>query len=363
MMLLLKFVGGLVVLIVGAEVFVKGASRIAAMLGIPPLVIGLTVVAFGTSSPELAVSLMSSMEGSTGIALGNVVGSNIFNVLFILGITSLILPLVVAQQLIRLDVPIMIATALIALGFALDGTIRLWEGLVLLLIGIAYVVFLIRMSKQEKDPAVLEEYREEYALPSKKVANKKWFFLLLILVGLGMLILGSRWLVDSAILMAQSLGISEMVIGLTIIAAGTSLPEVATSIIASIRGERDIAVGNVVGSNIFNIVFILGIVAVVGNGVPVTPAALWFDLPVMVAVSLACMPIFFTGKRLDRWEGFVFLGYYLAYVFYLILKNAQYESLKAYTVAMTWFVIPLTILTLVVMSIREFMVNGKGTKK
>ena len=323
-------------------------------MGITPLVIGLTVVAFGTSSPELAVSVMSSLNGKADIALGNVVGSNIFNVLFILGLSSIIVPLVVAQQLIRIDVPIMIGASLLTLLFCWDGTIQKWEGLLLLAAGIAYTVFIIRLSKKEKSKEVLEEYRQAYEEKKPTAKNQTLISIGLIIGGLVLLVLGSRWLVNSAVAIAQQLGVSDLVIGLTIIAAGTSLPEVATSVIASMRGERDIAVGNVVGSNIFNIVYILSVATLVSaDGIKVAESALHFDLPVMVAVAVACLPIFFTGRRLDRWEGFLFLGYYVAYTVYIILANQQNASLEAFSNTMTWFVIPLTIITLGVVTMRE----------
>ncbi len=360
-MIALKLIGGFILLIAGAEILVKGASKIAAAAGISPLVIGLTVVAFGTSAPELAVSVMSSLNGAPDIALGNVIGSNIFNVLFILGISALIVPLVVAQQLIRLDVPIMIGTSLLVLGFAWDGHIQWWEGSALLVIGIVYTVFVIRQSKKEKSKEVLEEYRAEYGENIQTEKGKTWLSVLLVFAGLSLLVLGSRWLVDGAVAIAHNLGISDLVVGLTIIAAGTSLPEVATSIIATLRGERDIAVGNVVGSNIFNIVFILSIAAVVGGGIPVAPSAIEFDIPVMTAVAVACLPMFFTGKRIDRWEGAVFLVYYLAYTTYIVLASLKSQSLEAFSNAMVWFVIPLTLLTLGVVVIREIRSNGRQT--
>jgi cation:H+ antiporter len=353
-MIALKLIFGLALLVVGAEVLVKGASKIAAAIGITPLVIGLTVVAFGTSSPELAVSVVSSLEGKSDIALGNVLGSNIFNVLFILGLSALITPLVVAQQLIRLDVPIMIGASLLTLLFAWDGNIATWEGAILMAIGIAYIVFVIRLSRKEKNKAVLEEYKEEYGEQTAPAKGKLWLSILFVVAGLLLLVLGSRWLVESAVVIAKSLGVSDLVVGLTIIAAGTSLPEVATSIIASMRGEKDIAVGNVVGSNIFNIFFILSTAAVVSKGgVPVAESALKFDLPVMVAVAVACLPIFLTGRRIDRWEGAVFLGYYIAYTIYLILASQRHASLEAYSNAMIWFVIPITVLTLGIVTARE----------
>jgi cation:H+ antiporter len=354
-MIAVQLIAGLVFLVAGAEVLVKGASKIAGTFGISPLVIGLTIVAIGTSSPELAVSVMASLNGQMDIALGNVVGSNIFNILFILGISSLFVPLVVAQQLIRLDVPIMIGASLLVLAFGWDGSIQPWEGAILLAIGIGYTIFVIRSSKKEGNQAVLNEYETEYSQEAGPAAPKTWISVLQIIAGLALLILGSRWLVNSAVAIASSMGVSDLIIGLTIIAAGTSLPEVATSIIASIRGERDIAVGNAVGSNIFNILFILSISAIVGKGgIEVAEQALRFDLPVMIAVAVACLPIFFTGRRLDRWEGFVFLGYYVAYTVYIILASMQHASLAVFSKTMIWFVIPLTLLTLAIVLFREF---------
>lgn len=352
-MIILKLIAGLVLLVVGAEALVRGASRIAASFGITSLVIGLTVVAMGTSSPELAVSVMASLSGQSDIALGNVVGSNIFNVLFILGISALIIPLAVHQQIIKMDVPILIGLSLLTWWMCSDGNIQVWEGVVLILLGIAYTILLIRMSKKEKK-AVQQEYEEAFGeQPAKDPKTKIWMSALFVLAGLALLILGSRWLVDGAVYIAKSLGVSDLVIGLTIIAAGTSLPEVATSIIAALRGERDIAVGNVVGSNLFNIFFILGIAAVSGGGIAVADSAIRFDLPVMTVVAFACLPIFFTGSRLDRWEGAVFLLYYIAYTAYLILASQNSSSLEAYSRAILWFAVPITVLTLGIVAWRQ----------
>jgi len=352
-MIILKLVVGLILLVVGAEALVRGASRIAATFGISPLVIGLTVVAFGTSSPELAVSIMSSLSGAPNIALGNVIGSNIFNVLFILGISALITPLVVHQQIIKMDVPILIGLSLLTWWMASDGNIQIWQGVVLVLLGIAYTILLIRMSKKEKK-AVQQEYDDAFGNQQpKEQQTKTWISLLFVLTGLTMLVLGSNWLVDGAVYIAQNLGVSDLVIGLTIIAAGTSLPEVATSIIAALRGERDIAVGNVVGSNLFNIFFILGIAALSGGGIEVPDSAIRFDLPVMTVVAFACLPIFFTGSRLDRWEGAVFLLYYIAYTAYLILASQNSSSLETYGRAILWFAVPITILTLGIVAWRQ----------
>ncbi len=347
------FIAGLGLLILGAEWLVRGASRLAAKVGISPLVIGLTVVAFGTSSPEMAVSVQSSLAGQADIAVGNVVGSNIFNVLFILGISAIITPLIVQQQLIRLDVPIMIGISLLTYLMSLDGVIGRFEGILLFAGIVAYTVFLIVQSRRESK-AVENEYAQEYA-DKKESGWKPWVINIgLVVLGLVLLVQGSNWLVESAITMARAFGLSELVIGLTIVAAGTSMPEVATSITAAIKGERDIAVGNVVGSNIFNILAVLGLSGIVASdGLPVSAAAEAFDIPVMLAVALMTLPIFFTGNRIDRWEGWLFLFYYVAYTAYLVLDAAQHDALPLFNNVLLFGILPITIITLVVSLILE----------
>ena len=290
---ILLFIAGLVGLIAGAELLVRGASKLALSFGISPLVVGLTIVAFGTSSPELAVSTGAALDGQTDLALGNVVGSNIFNVLFILGLSALITPLVVNIQLIRQEVPIMIGASVILLLVCLDGRIGLLDGLLLCGLMVAYTVFLIVQSRRESQAA-----KDEYAAEVQPAATGAWdsklpVQLLMIVIGLGFLVAGSEALVTASIAFAKALGVSDLVIGLTIVAAGTSMPEVATSIMAAIKGERDIAVGNVVGSNTFNILGCLGLsgIASGGLGLVVPEAVLNFDLWVMLAVALACVPV------------------------------------------------------------------------
>jgi cation:H+ antiporter len=288
---IVSFIGGLVLLVVGAELLVRGASRLAASFGVSPLVVGLTVVAFGTSAPELAVSIGSAVAGDADIAVGNVVGSNIANVLLILGLSAVIIPLIVKSQLVRFDVPIMIGASILLVVLALDGLLGRADGALMFALVITYVIVLIRKSRRET-AEVLAEFGAEYSEESPSVPVN----LGLVVVGLGMLVLGSDLLVSAAVAVAERLGVSELVIGLTLVAIGTSMPEIATSIMAAIRGERDIAVGNVVGSNIFNILTVLGLTSLVApDGVAVAQSALDFDLPFMVAVSIACLPIFLTG--------------------------------------------------------------------
>ncbi|MBT9173612.1 MAG: Inner membrane protein YrbG [Syntrophomonadaceae bacterium] len=357
----LLFILGLLFLIAGAEILVRGASRLAVAAGISPLIIGLTVVAYGTSSPELAVSVMSAVSGQADIALGNVIGSNIFNVLFILGVSALIVPLIVSQQLVRLDVPLMIAVSVLLLLIGLDGNISRPDGLLLLAGLVAYTFFLFYHNNRENKKA-----QTNCTKPANKknITLKAWatdiFF---IVSGLGLLILGSQWLIDGATVFASRLGISELIIGLTIVAAGTSLPEVATSVIASIRGERDIAVGNVVGSNIFNILAVLGLSGLLSpNGINVAPAVLGFDLPIMIAVAVACLPVFFTGHLIARWEGLLFLGYYAAYILYLFLYSSAHSALPLFSSVMLLYVIPLTVLTLVLVVIRTVRNRSRNNR-
>jgi len=350
-MTLLIFSAGLALLIVGAEALVRGASRIALMLGVSPLIIGLTVVAFGTSAPELAVSVKAAMSQQSEIALGNVVGSNVFNVLFILGVSALVTPLVVSRQLVRLDVPVMIAVSVGLLIVSMDGELGRFDGLVLISGLGVYLWFLASQSRKER-----REQREESG-ETRTVDRTSGGWLidsLLVVGGLAMLILGSRWLVDSAVSIAQALGVSELVIGLTVVAAGTSLPEVVTSVIASLRGERDIAVGNVVGSNIFNIMAVLGVSCIVApEGLSVPSAVIGFDLPIMIVVAFACLPIFFTGGVISRWEGGLLLGYYVAYTTYLILAASHHDAQPEFTGFMLYFAIPLTLVTLIVIAALE----------
>ncbi len=344
------FLVGLVVLIAGAELLVRGASRLATAVGISPLVVGLTVVAYGTSAPELAVSVQAAFAGKAEMALGNVVGSNLFNILLILGASALVAPLHVAQQLVRWDVPLLIGLSALLLVLGLDGSLGRCDGVLLVAIGVAYSVWSVRQSRRETR-AVAEEYEEAFA-PTVGAPNVPRQ-LLLIAAGLGLLLLGSRWLVSGAIAIAQALGVGELVIALTIVAAGTSLPELATSVMASLRGERDIAVGNVIGSNIFNLLSVLGLSSVVApHGIPVPTSALRFDIPVMIAATVACLPIFFTGHVIARWEGALFLGYYGAYTAYLVLAATRNHALPLYSEAMLFFALPLTAITLAVLAVR-----------
>jgi len=342
------FVVGIVVLVVGADVLVRGAAHLAAAVGLSPLVIGLTVVSYGTSAPELAVSIQASWVGQADLALGNGVGSNIMNGRRMLGFSALLIPLTVARQLLWFDVPLMVALSALTLVVGLDGRIGRLDGVVFVGMLVAYTVFLIGKSRREV-AAERAAAPELYAHLAAATFSGILLDLILIVLGLGLLVLGSRWLVEGAVAIATALGVSELLIGLTVVAVGTSLPEMATTVAAAARGQRDIAVGNVVGSCIFNIISVLGVSSLVSpDGIRVSPQALQFDIPVMIGVSIACLPVFYTGGTVSRWEGALFFGYYVAYTIYLILHATGNGALPMFQDAMLWFVIPLTAVTLTV---------------
>jgi cation:H+ antiporter len=342
---ILQFLGGLVVLVTGGHALVIGASGIARRFGLSSLVIGLTVVAWGTSAPELAVSLGAVLRGQGGMALGNVVGSNIINILGVLGASALVTPLVVSRRLIWRDVPILIILSFTVFFLGLNGQIGRLGGGLLFTAGLIYTIYTIRASQRGDEAKIDDGPRSSMGLSRAT---------LLVTVGMGLLVLGAEWMVEAASAFARALGVSDLVVGLTVVAVGTSLPEAATSVVAALRGQRDMAVGNAVGSNIFNIVNVLGLTAMLApGGVPVPEPALRFDLPVMIAVAVACLPIFFAGHRIARWEGGIFVAYYAVYLLFLVLQAERHAVLPALSRAMMVFVIPLTVATLGAIVARE----------
>lgn len=358
-MLLLLFVLGGAGLIIGAELLVRGASRLATVVGLSPLVVGLTVVSLSTSAPEIAISIDASLRGHADMAIGNIVGSNIFNVLLILGLSALIGPLVVARRLLWWDVPLMIGFGVLLLLLSLDHTIGRFDGFVLCLSLIAYLWWAIQFSRRERQDGQDRETEAALSSPERPVRDIV-VQLALIGIGLALLVFGAEWFVQGAVQLALALGISDLVVSLTIVAAGTSLPEVVVSVLASYRGERDIAVGNVIGSSIFNILAVLGLSAlVVPSGIHVPPAALHFDIPVMIATFVACLPIFVTGHVISRWEGTLFVGYYAAYTTYLILDTTAHDALPVFSQMMLIFIIPLTAITLVISAVNSYQGGRK----
>lgn len=317
-------VAGLVLLIVGAESMVRGASRLAESLGVSPLVVGLTVVAFATSAPELAVTLTAAAKGTGDLAFGNVIGSNLFNILVILGLSAVVAPLWVDRKLIRVDVPIMIGVSVVAGIMALDGSIGRLDGFVLVAGLVGYLLLSLRLERSRmKDVASGKtEAQNAQAIEDRKGVSWRTpaWSVFLVVAGLVLLVLGSHWLVTGSVAIARVLGISERVIGLTLVAGGTSLPELATSIMASIRGQRDIAVGNLVGSNLFNLLCVLGLASLV-LPVPVNDQALHLDVPVMIGSAIICLPIFARGHRIFRTEGALLLACYGAYLTWILVAR------------------------------------------
>lgn len=351
---------GLVLLIGGGEVLVRGASALATKLGIPPLVVGLVIVSAATSAPELAVTIGSVIDEEPGLAVGNVVGSNIANVLLILGLSALFLPLAVKRRLVKFDLPVMVGISILLLVLALDGEITQIDGVILFLAAVAHIVLSFTLSKKDPDAATdaAAPAASTGAVRTRRVpASGVLSYLIpvvLILAGIGLLVFGADLLVTGAVAIATGFGVSSLVIGLTVVAIGTSLPELATSIAAVRRGERDLAVGNIVGSNIFNIGIVLGLPAIFfPAGIPVPDAAISLDIPLMIAAAIALVPIAFTGFTIARWEGGVFVALYVAYTVYLILAAVEHDALRGFSIVMLFFVLPLLAVTLVAVTAYE----------
>jgi cation:H+ antiporter len=309
----LYIIGGSIGLFVGAEGLVRGASSLAIRLGISPLVVGLTVVAFATSSPELVVSIKAAIEGNPGIVVGNVVGSNICNIALILGVAAMISPMNVKSQVVKREIPIMIIVSVILLLILLDDAIARVEGVFLVIGIITYIILGYKYSIKEKDNLeVIKEFEE--IVP--KSPYKIWQSLIFVLAGLGLLVLGSSLFVDGAVAIAEKFGVSQAVIGLTIVALGTSLPELTTSIVASFKNENDIAIGNAVGSNVFNILSILGISSLVR---PIADTGITIvDLSIMMFFTILILPLSRSQFTLRRWEGALLFCGYIAYMTYLV---------------------------------------------
>lgn len=345
---LVLLAAGLVALAAGAEALVRGASRLALAAGVSPLVVGLTVVAWGTSTPELVVSALASARGDVDIAVANVVGSNVLNVLFVLGLCATIAPLAISRQIWRREVPILIVTSLLLLALAVDGRVSRWEG-VLLVAGLAaYTAYALGAARRE--PAQARAGHDAPDRPSRRGVARNGG---LVLAGLALLLLGAKWVVDAATAIARAAGVSDVIIGLTVVAFGTSLPEIATSVLATVRGEREIAIANVIGSNIYNALAIAGLAALLApHALTVHPSMIRFDLPVMTAAAVACLPLFFTSRTLARWEGLLFLAYYAAYALYLVLGATEHDALPAFASAMWLFVVPITVVTVAVIAVR-----------
>lgn len=320
------FIGGLALLIAGAELVVRGGASLAASLGVKPLVLGLTVVAIGTSFPELAVGITACVQESGALAVGNIAGTNMLNILFILGFSALLRPLPLQLQVFKLELPVMVVAAALMTILAWDGVLSRLDGALMLSAAVLYTVALVRMSRRESR-ATANEFREVFGVdPAQKVQQipqARWRNASILAAGIALSILGADWLVSGAVGIARIIGISEAMIGLTIVAIGTSAPELVTTLVATVKDERDIAVGNLLGSSIYNILVILALTCLASpTPVPVESRLLLFDIPLMAGVAILCVPVFVTGKRVSRLEGGVFVAMYLVYITSLVYFRA-----------------------------------------
>ncbi|MDF1486898.1 calcium/sodium antiporter [Tessaracoccus caeni] len=301
-------VGGLVALVVGAELLVRGAAALALRLGIPPIVVGLTIVSIGTSLPELAVGVDAARMGAGPLAVGNIAGTNVVNLLLILGLSAAIAPIAIKRNTIRFELPMMTVAAVLLAVLALDGELSRLDGTVLLTLAVVFSIQVVRLGRREPPP-------DEDELPP---VGNPFVDALMLIGGMVVVILGADWLVDGAVDAARALGVSEAIIGLTIVAIGTSMPELVTTLISTLRGERDVAIGNLLGSSVYNLAFILGATSLVAP-LEVTGELIRIDLPVMVGVSLVCIPVFLSGRRVSRGEGIAFVLGYAVYLSALLL--------------------------------------------
>jgi cation:H+ antiporter len=322
---------GLAALVVGAEMVLRGGSRFAVLMGVRPLVIGLTVVSIGTSIPELAVGITASLEGSGSISVGNIAGTNMVNILFILGLSALFRPLMLHLQVIKIDLPVMVIAAALMAGLAWDGVLSPLDGILLLAVAVVYTVLLLR---QQESTAVQKEFEDmcgggmekscgDLRLRKRNARKARLKNAVLLAAGMGISVIGAVWTVDGAVDIARALKVSEAIIGLTVVAIGTSSPELVTTIIATLRNERDVAVGNLLGSSIYNILVILGLICIATPGsLPVERQLLMLDIPLMAGVALACVPVFWSGKCISRLEGGLGVAAYLIYLLWLVLFRA-----------------------------------------
>lgn len=336
-LILLKLLLSLVFLIIAAEVMLKGSLGLANALNVSPLVIGLTVVAFGTSAPELAINISSLAAGHGDIAIGNVIGSNIFNVLFILGITTLFYPLRVTQKVIRVDIPIMIFLYVLVWLMSLNGFLSFWEGVFFVSGLVFYILFSIRSAKKEAK-SIRKEYAKEFSSAKTMSKIKSVVFISLGVLGLA---LASKFFVGSATELAILMNLSELIIGLTVVACGSAAPEVVISITAARKGESDIAVGNIIGSCIFNILCVLGFTVLLFPNQEITRAAINFDIPIMVVSSVLCIPLFMTDMKVSRWEGAVLVLSFVSYISWITLDSTDHDAAEPFGKFVMFFLVPI----------------------
>lgn len=314
---------GLALLVVGAELVVRSGTALAGRLGVSPLIIGLTFVAIGTSAPELAVGVDAAIRGNGALAVGNIAGTNVVNILLILGLSAAIRPIKLRLQTLKLELPAIVLASLLLLVLSLDGRLTRTDGALLVFAGVVFTALVVRVARHES-LRIKTEFNEEYGAATAGTPRGAAVRDLLVLCGgLATIVLGADVLVDAAVTLARLWHVSDAFIGLTIVAIGTSAPELVTTVVSTMRNNRDIAIGNLIGSSVYNIVFILGLTCLIpSQGIPVGAKLVWVDIPVMTVVGLACVPIFLSGHRISRREGALFVASYLVYLAYLIIDQA-----------------------------------------
>lgn len=313
---------GLLALIAGAELITRGGVQVATRVGVPPIIIGLTIVALGTSTPELAVGIEAARRGSGSLAIANIAGTNIVNILLILGLSALLRPLALTMQTLRFDLPVMTLVAVALVVLALDGSLTRAEGIVMMVAALIYTVAIVRLTRRESFMTKIEFAREFRASRRLSPIHEVLLNLAALIVGIAVVVIGSDWLVDGGVALARTMGISDAVIGLTIVAIGTSAPELVTTVIGTLRNDRDIAIGNLLGSSIYNILVILGLTCIVSpEALPVERHLALIDIPLMALVAIVCVPVFLSARRVSRLEGGMFVGAYVVYLTYLIVAR------------------------------------------
>ncbi len=354
------FLGGLIGLLVAGHFLVEGASGLGRRLGLSPTIVGLTIVAAGTSAPELAVVIEAATGGDGDLAMGSVIGSNIANILLVLGLAATFGAVRVSSRLVRIDIPVMIAVSGLFALLVLDGSLAREEGL-FLVVGLVLFTgstFLADRATSSTTPTVTSSdgiepgsvtadspSQSDSQPDSQPESEPVMRSLIEVLVGIPLLAGSARLVVLGAEDIAEAFGVPELIVGLTVVALGTSAPEIVTTIIAALGGQRDLAVGNAVGSNIYNILLVGGLGSVIAGTIPVPDDAIELDLPIMIAVAVACLPLMAWNQMLARWKGFLFLGYYVAYLVFLGLEATGHRAKDPFTLIMGAFVIPLTVVT------------------
>ncbi|MFK7917994.1 MAG: calcium/sodium antiporter [Ilumatobacter sp.] len=348
-MAVLTLLGGLVGLVITGGAIVSGASTIGLKLGLNPLVVGLTIVAAGTSAPELAVVWRAADQGDTSLALGSVIGSNIANVLLVVGIVAIIGAIPVIQRTRRVDLPVMIAASIGTYALASDGAITPRDGVFLLIGLVTYIGITLRHAMSEGPEVTNDDATSPPAGPPRPTAKRTLLAIGIFAVGAVGVAISAQFVVSGAEEIALSLGVPELVVGLTVLAVGTSAPEIVTSIIAAVRGGSDVAIGNAIGSNVFNLLFVLGLVSATHSRLPVDDELIRLDLPVMLTAAAICLPFAITGAAITRWEGFALVGFYSGYTSYLVLNGLDNRAAPVVGIATIVAIAPVGALAL-----REF---------